>query len=313
MTSEEAVAVAPPIELTKVSRWYGDVVAVNDVSLRVGGGITGLLGPNGAGKSTILNMLVGLLEPSEGEVRLFGESARRNEAIYKRLGFVSEREAVYDFLSARDFVRAMARLQALPDPDSAADEAIGIVGLREAQHRRLGEFSKGMRQRAKIAAGIVHKPDLLILDEPFTGTDPRQRLQLMQVLEKMAAGGVAILFSSHILEEVAQVANSVLVLVAGRLAASGNYREIRKLMTTRPHTIRVSSSDDRRLAAHLVQNATVSGVELAAERLLVKTNDLNSCARLLPRVAQAEGLRLYEVVPLDLSLESVFSYLVDRR
>ena len=304
---------APVISLTQVSRWYGSVVAVNDVSFEVWPGITGLLGPNGAGKSTILNMLVGLLAPSRGALRIFGEPVRDNPPLYRRIGFVSERDAVYEFMSCREFVTVMARLQGLSDPESAAREAISIVDLLDAQDRKLGEYSKGMRQRAKIAAGIVHQPDLLILDEPFTGTDPRQRLQMMTVLERMAGEGRTILFSSHILEEVAQVATSVLVLVAGRLAASGNYRQIRRLMTDRPHTIRVNSSDNRRLAASLVAESPVSAVELTDGRLMVRTNDLTACARLLPRVAHESGMRIYEVVPLDLSLESVFSYLVERR
>jgi ABC-2 type transport system ATP-binding protein len=303
----------PVISLAQVSRWYGSVVAVNDVSFEIWPGITGLLGPNGAGKSTILNMLVGLLTPSRGSVQAFGEPVRDNPHLYRRVGFVSERDAVYEFMTCREFVTVMARLQGLIKPEAAAYEAISIVDLLDSQDRRLGEYSKGMRQRAKIAAGIVHQPDLLILDEPFTGTDPRQRLQMMKVLERMAGEGRTILFSSHILEEVAQVATSVLVLVAGRLAASGNYRQIRRLMTDRPHTIRVNSSDNRRLAASLVAESPISAVELSDGRLMVRTNDLTACARLLPRVAHEGGLRLYEVVPLDLSLESVFSYLVERR
>jgi ABC-2 type transport system ATP-binding protein len=304
---------SPVISLAQVSRWYGSVVAVNDVSFEIWPGITGLLGPNGAGKSTILNMLVGLLAPSRGEIRVFSEPVRDNPPLYRRIGHVSERDAIYEFLTCREFVTLMARLHGLSKPEQAAHEAIAIVDLLDAQDRQLGEYSKGMRQRAKIAAGIVHQPDLLILDEPFSGTDPRQRLQMMKVLEQMAADGRAILFSSHILEEVAQVATSVLVLVAGRLAASGNYRQIRRLMTDRPHTIRVNSSDNRRLAASLVAESPVSAVELSDGRLMVRTSDLTACARLLPKVAHEGGLRLYEVVPLDLSLESVFSYLVERR
>jgi ABC-2 type transport system ATP-binding protein len=303
----------PVIELTRVSRWYGKVVAVNDVSFQVGPGVTGLLGPNGAGKTTILSMLSGLLEPSEGQVRLFGELPRRNPQIYSRAGFVSERDATYDFLTARQFVTLMARLHRLPAAEEAAQRAIATVDLAEAQDRRLGEFSKGMRQRAKVAAGIVHEPPLLILDEPFSGTDPRQRLHLMAVLKGYARAGRAVLFSSHILEEVAQLATSVLVLVSGRLAASGDYRQIRRLMTNRPHTLRVASSDNRTLAARLVLEQAISGVELADGRLLVRTNDLIAVARLLPRLASEGGLRLLEVVPTDLSLESVFSYLVQRK
>jgi ABC-2 type transport system ATP-binding protein len=307
------VASAPPaIELDHVSRWYGNVVAVNDISFTLGPGVTGLLGPNGAGKSTLLHMLAGLLRPSAGRVAVGGESAWRNPSAYRRIGLVPEREAVYPFLSGFEFARLNARLQRLPDPDAAATKAIHTVDLEAAAHRPIGTYSKGMRQRAKIAGALVHEPSILLLDEPFNGMDPRQRLHMITLLRTMASEGRTILFSSHILEEVERLADEVLVIHAGRLAASGDFRQIRRLMTDRPHTFRIRSGDDRRLAAALVADAAVFGAELSDGRLIVRVGDYGAFTALLPRLARSAGVSLYEVAPTDDSLESVFSYLVRR-
>ena len=229
------------VELQDVSRWYGNVVAVNDISFVLGPGITGLLGPNGAGKSTLLHLMAGLLRPSAGRVVIGGEPAWRDPAIYRRIGLVPERESVYPFLTGREFAMLNAQLQALPDPVAAADRAIATVELSDAQDRPIGTYSKGMRQRVKIAGALVHEPPILLLDEPFNGMDPRQRLHMMELLRPMAGEGRTILFSSHILEEVERLAEEVLVIVAGRLAASGDFREIRRLMTDRPHTFTIRS------------------------------------------------------------------------
>lgn len=303
-------APAAAIELHNVSRWYGNVVAVNDVSFEVGPGVTGLLGPNGAGKSTILHMLAGLLRPSTGDVRILGEPAWRNPDIYRRVGLVPEREAVYGFLTGRQFVELAARLHRLPDPTAAAARAIDLVEMAPAAARQAGGYSKGMKQRIKIAAALVHDPDILILDEPFNGADPRQRLHLMELFRRMAAEGRTILYSSHILEEVERLAESVLVIVAGRLAASGDYRQIRALMTDRPHTFTVRSSDDRALAARLLTDPTIRGVSFEDGHLEVRAAELLAAARALPLAARATGVTLLEVRPTDESLESVFSYLV---
>lgn len=305
-------AAAPAIEVANVSRWYGNVVAVNDMSFALGPGITGLLGPNGAGKSTLLHMISGFVPPSAGSVRLFGQPVWRNPAIYARVGLVPEREAVYPFLSGYDFVLLSARLHRLSDPATAALRAIRTVEMEDAMHRATGGYSKGMKQRIKVAAAIVHDPQVLLLDEPFNGADPRQRLHLMDVLREMAAEGRTIVFSSHILEEVERLAENVLVVVSGRLAASGNFREIRKLMTDRPHTFTVRSSDDRRLASALVADPAVFGVELAGDRLTVRTSDFAAFTMAIARVARTAGVSLFELLPTDESLESVFSYLVKR-
>ena len=300
------------VELRNVSRWYGNVVAVNDVSFTLGPGITGLLGPNGAGKTTILHMMAGLLRPSVGQVLIEGVAAAGTPEVYRRLALVPEREAVQPFLSGYEFVRTCARLQSLPNADDATRAAITLVDLADAQHRKIGTYSKGMRQRIKIAGALVHDPAILFLDEPFNGMDPRQRLQMMDLLRELAARGRVIVISSHILEELDDLATNVLVMVAGRLAASGHFREIRRLMTDRPHTFTIRSSDDRRLAAALLGDATVFGVELTPAGLVVRTTDRGAMTRGLPRLARDARIRLVEIRPTDESLESVFSYLVDR-
>jgi ABC-2 type transport system ATP-binding protein len=299
------------IDLANVSRWYGNVVAVNDVTMTLGPGVTGLLGPNGAGKTTLLHMMAGFLAPSRGTVTVDGEPTWRNPAVYRRLGLVSEREAVHSFLSAYEFVLASAKLHKLPDPAAAAQRALDLVEMTGAQDRRIGEYSKGMRQRTRVAAALVHDPHVLLLDEPFNGMDPRQRLHMMDLLHRLGEAGRTILFSSHILEEVEQVSGTVQVIVAGRLAASGDYRKIRRLMTHRPHVFAVHSSDDRRLAVALMRQQSVAGVELDRAGLTVRAGDYGSFTRALPKVALAEGIRVQQLLPSDESLESVFSYLVE--
>jgi ABC-2 type transport system ATP-binding protein len=305
-------AVVPAIALDHVSRWYGNVVAVNDVSFALGQGVTGLLGPNGAGKTTLLHLLAGLLAPSAGTVRVEGQPTFGDPSIYRLVGLVPEREAVPGYLTGREFIRLNADLQGLADPGQAADRAIGTVELVDAADRAIGTYSKGMRQRIKLASALVHEPRVLLLDEPFNGMDPRQRLHMMNLLRRMAAEGRAILFSSHILEEVERLAEAVLVVYAGRLAASGDFRSIRRLMTDRPHRFTIRSSDDRALAAALLTHPAVFGVELLDGRLAVQASDLTAFARGLAPIARSAGIRLRELTATDDTLESVFSYLVRR-
>jgi ABC-2 type transport system ATP-binding protein len=303
---------AATVEAVNVSRWYGNVVAVNDVSFSLGPGITGLLGPNGAGKSTILHMAAGFLRPSKGAVRIAGRPAWRNHEMYANIGLVPEKEAVYPFLTGYQFVLLSAKLHGLSDPTGAARRAVRAVDMEAAQDRRIGGYSKGMKQRMKVAAAIVHDPQVLLLDEPFNGTDPAQRLQMMGLLRRMADEGRTIVFSSHILDEVERLAQNVLVIVAGRLVASGDFRAIRHLMTDRPHTFSVHSSDNRRFAVALVADESVFGVELDDEHLRVRTSQFANFTRAAPRIAKAEGITLQELLPTDESLESVFAYLVKR-
>ncbi|HEY0443376.1 MAG TPA: ABC transporter ATP-binding protein, partial [Candidatus Limnocylindrales bacterium] len=207
---------------------------------------------------------------------------------------------------------ASAKMHKLPDPRAAAANALALVEMTDAQDRRIGTYSKGMRQRTRVAAALVHDPEVLLLDEPFNGMDPRQRLHMIALLRSLAAAGRTILFSSHILEEVERLADAVLVVHAGRLAAAGDFREIRRLMTDRPHTFTVRSSDDRRLAARLVEQDAVFGIDLSGGRLTVSTSDFGAFTRLLPAVARDASVSLREVLSTDDSLESVFAYLVRR-
>ena len=310
-------AVMSIIELEQVSRWFGNVVAVNDVTMRLGPGVTGLLGPNGAGKSTLIHMMAGFLAPSAGSVTLDGRPLYRDPEIYREVGLVPEREEMYDALSGWRFVLANARLHKLPDPEAAARRAIATVEMADAQDRDIRTYSKGMKQRIKMATAIVHDPTVLLLDEPFNGMDPRQRLHLMDLLHELGDQGRTILFSSHILEEVEQIAGRIEVMVAGRHAASGDFREIRRLMTQRPHQYTIRSSDDRALASAVIAEPSTSGVQLVidaagASTVQVQATDFSAFVHALPQVATRNGIRLLEVRPADESLESVFSYLVTR-
>ena len=285
--------------------------ALSDCTFDVPAGrVVGLVGPNGAGKSTLLHLIAGLLAPSAGSVSIGGRPAFADPQVYRDIGLVPERESVYPFLTGREFVEANAKLQGLSDPAAAARRAIAEVDLTESQDRALAGYSKGMRQRAKVAAAFVHDPKILLLDEPFNGMDPRQRLHTMGFLRRLAEDGRTILFSSHILEEVERVADRVLVVIAGRLAASGDFRAIRRLMTDRPHTFTVRSSNDRRLAAQLLVEPFVTGVTLDDGLLVARAADYGAFSRSVATRAREADVTLYEVLPTDESLESVFSYLV---
>ena len=299
------------IEVRNVSRWYGNVVAVNDITMTIAPGVTGLLGPNGAGKSTVLHLIAGFLAPSRGEVTVDGVASWRNPGIYRTVGLVPERDSVYAFLTGEEFVRATARLHELADPAGAARRAIAIVDMADPQDRRISTYSKGMRQRIKVAAALVHDPQVLLLDEPFNGMDPRQRLHMMDLLTKLGAEGRTILLSSHILEEVERLAGTIQVIVSGRLAASGDFRAIRRLMTSRPHVFLVRTSDDRLLGSALIGRPAVAGVELTHGGLQVRASDYGTFSRELAVLARDQGVRLREVLPEDESLESVFAYLVE--
>jgi ABC-2 type transport system ATP-binding protein len=298
------------IELSNVSRWYGNVVAVNDITMSIGPGVTGLLGPNGAGKSTILHMIAGFLAPSKGTLTVGGKPSWLNPGIYKNLGLVPERDSVYAFLTGEQFVRATARLHDLPDVEAATWHAIDRADMADAAGRKISTYSKGMRQRIKVAAALVHDPEILLLDEPFNGMDPRQRIQMMDLLAKLGTEGRVILFSSHILEEVERLSGTIQVMVAGRLAASGDFRAIRRLMTSRPHVFNVRSSDDRRLAAVLVGRPYTNAVEFTGKGLQVRTNDFGAFCAQIAVLSRDHGIALRELLPTDESLESVFGYLI---
>jgi len=299
------------LQLDHVSRWYRNVVAVNDVSMTIGPGVTGLLGPNGAGKSTLIALMSGFLAPSTGTVTLDSEPLWRNEQVYRKIGLVPEREALFEYLTGRQFVVANAELHGLPDPGAAAQASIALVEMSDAQDRVISTYSKGMRQRIKMASSLVHDPAVLLLDEPFNGMDPRQRIHLMELLRTMGAEGRTVLFSSHILEEVEQVARQIEVVVAGRHAASGDFGAIRRLMTDRPNRFVLRTSDDRTMASVLLADSSVRGARLRSEGgIELEASDFGRFSEVLPRLAREQGIRLLEVTPTDESLESVFAYLV---
>ena len=301
------------IEVNEVSKWYGSVVAVNEVSFQVRPGITGLLGPNGAGKTTLLHMMAGLAKVSKGEVLVLGQRPRGNPALYRHIGVMSEHEAVYEFLTGRGLVELAARLQGVEDVRTSTDWAISTVNLEDAQHRPLGTYSRGMRQRMRLAAAMVHDPEVLILDEPLNGTDPRQRIEFEDLMRSMAERGRTILISSHILEEVEKLADTILLIVSGKLAASGDYRAIREALDDRPFTLRIVTDDPRALASALVRLPSVDSVAVEADgSLVVMSSNVADLQSSVAALARDLSVRLYRVEPLDDSLESVFSYVVER-
>jgi ABC-2 type transport system ATP-binding protein len=306
-TAREAV-----IRVDSVSRWFGSVVAVSDVSFDIGPGITGLLGPNGAGKTTLLRMMTGLAATSSGTVTMFGQPVRDNPPLYKRIGVMSEHETVYGFMKGREFVTMMGRLRGVPQLEAAVDRAIDLVDLADAQHRPMDTYSRGMRQRMRLAATLVHDPEVLILDEPLNGADPRQRVHFQHLLRTLAAQGRTIVLSSHILEEVEQLAETVLLIVNGKLAASGGFRAIRAALNQRPYHVRVMCDAPRRLASEVVNLNSVDAVHVDPDgAVVILSSNVTDLQVALPRLAQAASIRLRRVEPLDDSLESVFGYLVE--
>ncbi len=301
-----------PLVFDQISHWYGDVVAVNSINAVVNAGITGLLGPNGAGKTTLLQLAAGLLSPSAGTVRVYGRSPASGPSAYADIGLVPEQEALPGNMTAEAFVLARAALLGLPDIAEATRKALATVELDNVKRRKLGGFSKGMKQRAKLAAALVHEPRLVLLDEPFNGLDPRQRVGMMRLLEARAEQGTAVLLSSHILEEIEGLASRIMVMLAGRLAATGDYRSLRRLMTDRPHTVHVRSTNDRQLAAALIANPTVVGVEVMTDGLSVRATDYAGFARAVGPAAKHLDISVFEIKPADESLEHVFAYLVEK-
>jgi ABC-2 type transport system ATP-binding protein len=311
VTSSPAVVDHSTVEARAVSKWFGQKVAVSDVTCSFGPGITGLLGPNGAGKTTLLRMLTGLLGPNDGEVRILGRDPRSSPEVYRHLALVPEEDAVYGFQTAREYVRYSAVL-AGTDPRSA-DEAIATVRLEDAADRPISGFSKGMRQRAKVAAALVGTPRLLVLDEPLNGTDPVQRAHLIETFQALADEGHTVIVSSHVLAEVERMAPRVLAMVDGKLAAAGDIGAIRRAMSHIPYRVRIEADLPRALAAALVDIDSVAGVALDGDVVHAETTDLDGLGRAVAEVASGIGTRITRFEPEDESLESVFRYLVRRR
>ncbi len=296
------------VTVEDVSVWFGQKVALSELSCSFGPGVTGLLGPNGAGKTTLMRAMCGLIPARQGRVDVLGADPRRDRAVQARIALVPEEDAVPEALSARQLVRYQATLAGVRDP-GALERAIDEVDLADVADRPLGGFSKGMRQRGKIAAALVTAPDVLVLDEPLNGADPVQRVALIELFRRLGRDGKTVIVSSHVLHEVERLADRVVVLLHGRLAAAGGHQAIRDAMADRPRRVLLRSDDDRRLAADLLGLEPVTAVELGAGGLTVATSNAGSLAVALPGVARRGGVRLREVRPLDESLESVFTEL----
>jgi ABC-2 type transport system ATP-binding protein len=301
------------VVVDQVSKWFGGVVAVSEVSFAVGPGVTALLGPNGAGKSSLLRMLCGLTPPSQGSVTIHGANPRTDPAVRARIGLVPQQETMFDGRTAREFVRLTAILHGVEQADAATVAAIQEVELDPDDPRNISSYSKGMRQRVKVAQAIVHDPDVIVLDEPLTGLDPRQRLHMIDLFQRLGAAGKCVIVSSHVLDEVERFGSRVLVMVQGRLAAEGDFRAIRELMDDRPHRIRVRSDRARAVAGGLLEQSVVISVQLHGDdQVVIETDNVARFRRTVAEVSRSVGAHLYEVVPLDDDLESVFKYLVDR-
>jgi ABC-2 type transport system ATP-binding protein len=290
-----------------VSVWFGPKVALSELSCSFGAGVTGLLGPNGAGKTTLMRAMTGMIGINQGTVRIEGRDPRRDRQVHHRMSLVPEDEAVPGGLTARQFVRYVADLHAVTDR-SAPDHALRTVAMFDAADRRVDGFSKGMRQRTKIAAALVSDPHVLVLDEPLNGADPVQRVRLIALFKELGAQGRTVIVSSHVLNEVERLAERVIVLIHGRLAAAGGHHAIRDAMDDRPRHVLVRSDDGRRLAAGLISLESVAGVTFDNARggLVIQTAQARELATALPRLARDSSIRLLEVRALDDSLESLF-------
>ena len=305
----------PAVVVDQASKWYDQVIGLNDVSLAIDGGVTGVLGPNGAGKSTLFKLLMGSLKPSQGSIRLFGEDPWVNPAPYRRIGYVSESERMYDWMTALDFVSTLARLHGMTREEAIdrAEHVLDFVGLSDVQNKELGKYSKGMRQRVKIAHALVHDPDLIILDEPLHGCDPIARTSIMSVIRELGSQGKTVLVSSHILEEIERITEQIVILNEGRLLALGNLHAIRGLLDKHPHRILLTCEDPRKLASKFIAEDPVYGVRIPTEgQLEIQTNDLSAAHKILPRVISDSGVPVEAIDNPDDILEALLGYLIGR-
>jgi ABC-2 type transport system ATP-binding protein len=309
--SDPAFVADATVAVTDVSVWFGPKVALSELSCSFGPGVTGLLGPNGAGKTTLMRAMTGLLGVNQGAVSIEGLDPRKDRRVHGRVALVPEDEAVPAALTARQFVRYVADLHGVADRE-APDRALGIVEMLDAADRRVDGFSKGMRQRTKVASALVTDPPVLVLDEPLNGADPVQRIHLIALFKRLGAEGRTVIVSSHVLNEVERMSERVIVLIHGRLAAAGGHRAIRDAMDDRPRHVLVRADDGRRLAGSLVALGSVAGVtfDRARDGLVIQTDQARELATALPRVARDAEVRLTEVRALDDSLESLFRELV---
>ena len=311
--TDQAGPVTGMIAVNDVSKFFGSVVAVSDVRFAIDSGVTALLGPNGAGKSTLFRMMCGLTPTSRGTIEVLGADPRTDRNVRGRIALVPQQDALFDHLDALGMVTVSARSHGMDDPTEAAHAALAAVELSDVGAKPVGQFSKGMRQRVKVASALVSDPDVLIMDEPLTGLDPVQRRNMIALFHRLGDEGRCVLVSSHVLEEVARLGSRVLVIAQGRLIASGDYHDLRSLMDDRPLRIRLGVSDPRRLATALVGRGLVTALSLDDHHVVVDTLDADAVGRQLAPLALELGVRLTEVSPLDDDLESVFRYLVEGR
>jgi ABC-2 type transport system ATP-binding protein len=302
------------LEAHELTKLYGVVIGVNDLTLSLEPGVHGLLGPNGAGKSTLLKLITGQLRPSNGALRVLGEDPWNNAALYRRVGYCPEHDAFWDFLSGREFVETLARLQGLSRDEArgAAERALLRVGAGEFADRRISTYSKGMRQRTKLAQALAHEPELLVLDEPLSGTDPVGRREIMDVIVGLGRGGASVLVSSHVMHEVEAMTHRFLLIYGGRVLAAGDVQEIRRLLDDIPHHVRIVCDAPRALARRLAGEAQVQGltVDEARGELLVSTRAPHALFAALPEHAHEAGVAVLELYSSDESLDAVFGYLV---
>jgi ABC-2 type transport system ATP-binding protein len=304
---DPAFAIDATVDVDDVSVWFGPKVALSELSCSFGPGVTGLLGPNGAGKTTLMRAITGLVRVNQGTVRIDGRDPRLDRSVHARMTLVPEDEAVPAALTARQFVRYVADLHRIGDRN-APDGALQTVGMLDVADRRVDTFSKGMRQRTKVAAGLVSNPNVLVLDEPLNGADPVQRVHLIELFKTLGAQGRTVIVSSHVLNEVERLADRVIVLMHGRLAAAGDHHAIRDAMDDRPRHVLVRSNDGRRLATALIALDSVTGLNFDRTRdaLVIETIQARELATALPRLARDASVRLHEVYAMDDSLESLF-------
>jgi ABC-2 type transport system ATP-binding protein len=303
----------PILGTDHLSKWYGQVIGLNDVTVSVPPGITGLLGPNGAGKSTFMKLITGQLRPSKGEVRVLGQPIWGNPQQFFRIGFCPEQDAFYDRMTGLEWVTGLVRLNGLDEraAKAAAERALGAVELLDAAHKRIGAYSKGMRQRVKLAQAIVHDPELLILDEPLGGMDPIGRRKTIRMIRDWARQGKSILVSSHILHEVESMTANILLINNGRILAEGNVHQIRDLIDEHPHTVHVRADDPRGLAREFLTHADVLSLRFETGGVIVETARPDEFyARLTELVAAGASGAVEEVTSPDDNLQAVFKYLV---